>query len=116
MSIKNIYAAEKASADSRSEKARQTFETNCAELDALGQELHADTDFLTHVGWAFEEQQQGFRLENKVAWIEPICFAPDGKYAVHHAYHSAKWSGKEWDISTIDDVKRAVARLMVKYG
>ncbi|MDQ1153178.1 hypothetical protein [Brevundimonas sp. SORGH_AS_0993] len=116
MSIQDEYTKAKASADSKAAAQRSVFESRCSELAALGAGLAAETAFLAQSGWTFQEEQQGFRLENKIAYISPICFAPDGSYVVHHAYHSSKWSGKAPNVSSLQDVKRAVAELMVEYG
>ena len=116
MSIQDEYAKAKAEDDEKAQRERAAFQARCDALDALAKELSSDTAFLSEAGWTFREEMQGFHLENAVAWISPICFAPDGSYVVHHAYHSSKWSGQTPNVSTLQDVKRAVAELMIKYG
>ena len=116
MSIQDEYAKAKAKANEKARQQNAVLDERCAALDALADELSADESFLSDAGWKFRKEQQGFHLENTIAWISPICFAPDGSYVVHHAYHSSKWSGQAPDVRTLQDVKRAIAELMVKYG
>ena len=116
MSIQNEYAKAKAVADAKADTQRSEFDRRCSGLAALGEELAADEAFLAQSGWTYQQELQGFRLENKIAYISPICFAPDGSYVVHHAYHSSKWSGKAPNVSSLQEVKQAVAKLMVEYG